>query len=569
MFSLTPLLSGWTLTAAQLPERMIAREENAAFVLPGADALSDFSDLLGFDSTEEKSCDPPQETATFALPAMFPSDVTGWVALSREIDFGFLCAQRAVLEIDQLCGSGTISLDEEMLLSFTSGAADLSLDLTEALHLSRKQTLTLRFNEAQNAGLPGMIALRATDAAHLDDVLLTPDFTRKTLKASIAFSADRSGLYAIRAACVPDDEYPDMPWRESCVQVRQPGKAQATLSFSMDAPRFEPGSPYDASLLKVELHMLHGNDNRHSHLCDARSMMAGRPAASVQAYIPLTKEECRLDPDALIARAKAVNVPALFLPSPVSSLTYRRCTLDGIALLPYMPEDATLCAAVQSSPCAIPMKNAELEALRAPSLASACAQLCSVVSSPVSFSDALSDEDLLWDAAGRRIDPTLPATQTTLKALRALFIRLRAESIRRGHSSGVLCAPGEWQDDAIFDALSSAFAPLHLSVLPLRGAWWAQSRFSASLHAFIPKEEQTGVYTVRAQLLDGEGRLLADFAADCPVTGGPVGVMDALLPDDACVLTLVSELLRSGSVVRRSEIPVYVGLRGPLEAAFS
>ena len=568
MFSLTPLLSGWTLTAEQLPEHMIASEKTTAFILPGADALSDFSDLLGFDSEEERPCESPQETASFSLPAMFPSEIAGWAELSREIDFGALCAQRAVLEIDQLCGSGTISLDGETLLSFGPGAADLSLDLTDALHLSRRQTLTLRFDDAKNAGVPGMIALRATDAAYLRDVQLAPDFTRKTLKATIAFSADRPGLYAIRAACVPDNEYPDMPWRESFVQVRQPGSAQATLSFSMDAPRFEPGTPYDAPLLKIELRTLHGSDNRLSHLCDARSMMTGRPAAAPRAYIPLTKEECRLDPDALIARAKAANITALFLPAPVSSLTYCRCALNGIALLPYAPQDVKLSSTAQSSPCAFAMKTAELEALRAPSAAFACAQLCSVMSSPLPLGNALSDEDLLWDAAGQRIDPTLPKTQTTLKALRALFIRLRAESIRRGQACGVLCAPGEWQEDAVFDALSCAFAPLHLSALPLRGAWWAQSRFSASLHAFIPKEEQTGVYTARAQLLDSEGHILADFAADCPVTGGPVGVMDALLPDDACVLTLKTELLRSGAVVRRSEIPVYVGLRGPLEAAF-
>ena len=44
--------------------------------------------------------------------------------------------------------------------------------------------------------------------------------------------------------------------------------------------------------------------------------------------------------------------------------------------------------------------------------------------------------------------------------------------------------------------------------------------------------------------------------------------VEAQLPEHACVLTLRTSLTLHGDVLEESSIPVYVGERGPLEAAF-
>ena len=46
-------------------------------------------------------------------------------------------------------------------------------------------------------------------------------------------------------------------------------------------------------------------------------------------------------------------------------------------------------------------------------------------------------------------------------------------------------------------------------------------------------------------------------------------MLEAALPDSPCVLTLSTRLLAGDAVLEQSVIPVYVGERGPLEAAFS
>ena len=40
------------------------------------------------------------------------------------------------------------------------------------------------------------------------------------------------------------------------------------------------------------------------------------------------------------------------------------------------------------------------------------------------------------------------------------------------------------------------------------------------------------------------------------------------MPDTPCVLTLTCRLLSGDTVLEESTLPIYVGQRGPLEAAF-
>lgn len=567
MYSKTPLLSGWTLEADELPERLITRKPDSGFSLPGADALSDFADLLGFDSAPQSDAPQEPQTADFSLPELLPEDVCGRAALSREIDFGALCASRAALEIDHLCGSGHIELGGKEIHRFPAASPGAAIDLTEAMRLGRKQTLSIRFDDAHDAGVCGAVFLKTAGASHFDEILLMPSASGRTLDACITFFAAKSGPYAVRAALVPDES--NSPWRETRLAAKRKGKTQLNLSFSLSSPCFEAGKPYDAPVIKLELYELSSESDQHGHLCDVQTLMTGRCGSVPRAYIPLEKEECRFSPDLLIARAKEINAPALFLPAPVSGYLYRRCTQEGVALMTYAPEGAAIPVSAANSPCAHPLACADVQAFESPSPGIICAQICSITSSPPSYAPGMPEEELLFDAAGKAINPREPENAAILSALRTQQVFLRAEAFRQGQYTGSLCAPGEWRNPAVSDALARALRPLHLSALPLRGAWWAQSNFSASLHVFIPEEERRGAYSAEAELVCKDGRVLASLSADCPTRGGHAGFLSAHLPDEACILSLRTRLKRSGAVVEEQEIPVYAGLRGPLEAAFS
>ena len=79
-----PLNTGWRIFADDLPARLTESENDTAFHLPGADALADFSDLLG-----ENACPDSSEAAPTDAP--FPPP------------FRRMCAAR------QNCGSIWIS----------------------------------------------------------------------------------------------------------------------------------------------------------------------------------------------------------------------------------------------------------------------------------------------------------------------------------------------------------------------------------------------------------------------------------------------------------------------------
>src|SRR5699024_7651977 len=96
----------------------------------------------------------------------------------------------------------------------------------------------------------------------------------------------------------------------------------------------------------------------------------------------------------------------------------------------------------------------------------------------------MTADDILLELSGRALDPQDAAVRSTLAWLDALCVRLRAEAARQGRLTGALCAPGDWNKPDIADALACALAPVHLSPLPLRGAWWTGAHFSASLWVF-------------------------------------------------------------------------------------
>ena len=68
-------------------------------------------------------------------------------------------------------------------------------------------------------------------------------------------------------------------------------------------------------------------------------------------------------------------------------------------------------------------------------------------------------------------------------------------------------------------------------------------------------------------LEDEDGNELNRVYVPCS-RGGYLGVMEYPLGDQPCVLTLSCVISRAGDVLEQSSFPVYVGDRGPLEAAF-
>lgn len=559
----TPLLSGWVLTADDLQEADEQAMRPEGFSLPGALELREFADLLGFEE-EEKAPEEAPAGRAFSLPAMLPCWAKGSACLSREIDFSRMAGDHAMLTIDHLCGSGEIKLGERTLYSFGKGIPSARIDLTDDLRLGRKQTLSICFDDAKGAGVCGAVLLKTTMTAHFEEIDLTPDPVSQTLKADIRCHLSRAGTYGIRVACVPDEENAASPWQEARFLQAQAGEAKLSVTVSMRAKRFEAGNPYDAPVIKLTLHAFESPKDKRGTLLDAATLMTGYAGDAPRAYVPLTAEECVLNPDALISGAKRLNAHALFLPVPASDLLYRRAALEGVALVPYSPDGK----AESKNPCASPVKTPNPQALAAMTDAEVCIQLCGMTSAPPTADPQAIDRELMLDAAGREIDLAAPEVAKRLTELRALLIRLRAEAARQKMVSGALCAPGEWREDAVAKALKQALSPLHLSALPLRGAWWAQSVFSASLYAFIPPEMRNGVYTAEAVLLTEQGETLASFKRDIGERNAPLGIIKARLPDHACALTLRTRLLRSGAVVEMQEIPVYVGERGPLEAAF-
>ena len=191
-----------------------------------------------------------------------------------------------------------------------------------------------------------------------------------------------------------------------------------------------------------------------------------------------------------------------------------------------------------------------------------------MVSAPRTLDETLTPKELLREASGLPLDPKDEGVHNALLWLRALSIRLRAEAMRQRRYQGALCNPGDQNMTDAAAALKTAFAPLHLSALPLCGAWWTGSRFSASLEAFIPAGAYEEGLRAQAVLEDDEGTELARFDAPCRSSVGYLGVIETTLPDQPCVLELTTRLLRGSEVIEESTLPIYVGERGQIEAAF-
>lgn len=558
-------LTAWQMRAARLCD---APANEDAFTLPGADALGRFAALWGGEDAPQPEA---QEAAVpFRLPGAIPQDVEGPVSLCREIDFGALDGDRALLLIDHLMGEGDVLLSERVLARFGGGAVQaacaaqtaapclLALDVTDALHAGRRETLTLRFGDARPAGACGPVFLLTTARAHLDRAGVEPDAAHRTLFLGVRVCAQAAGRYALRARVVPDDAAQSAPpAREVRLSLCAGEARDVHVTMEADIPTFSPGSGGAAA---VQIELL-GEDGAR---CDGALLLCGYPDREAHAFLPLSPAACAGDPHALADRLRALCVPAVAPGAPVPDCLLRALCRAGIAVRLYLPEGSPQRAPLARYP------HVRCDAHPLPDVPrtreDAVWQLCGAVASPRALDGTMTPDERLREAAGMPLDPADAHVSRVLDWLCAVSARLRAEAARQRRFSGALCAADAVQNPDVADALRTAFAPLHLSALPLQGAWWTRTRFSARIEAFLPADEHRPL-EADAVLEDEDGAALAHLHAPCR-GGGYVGILEAALPDHPCALTLRCRLSCGGATVKQTQLPIYVGERGPLEAAF-
>ena len=577
----SPMMRGWTLTADALPERLLdAQPKSFAFRLPGADALAEFADLISGDSPETEPAqaeDAP--SAPFPLPALLPQDVNGPASLSCIIDFGAHAGDSASLLIDSVCGSGEVMLsflprpgekeeEDVHLSSFTDGP--LALDLTAALQRRRRCRIALRFDARRPAGVCGAVMLRVTRHAAMGDVTIRPNSALRTLTIKTNVTAARAGDYLLRAQLcpfkAPDCEENVPPIREVTLSLRAGESRPVQVAMEANLPPFAPGKPYEAPALKAELYTRLPSGRRGA-LCDARILACGYPGNAPDAFLPLNKEDLLLPADELVERLRAIHVRAVSLPVPAPDLLCLEAMRAGIAIRQTMetPPDARdrllrwPCITLDEAFTHRPVHNSD------PILSAW--QLGGLVTFPRTADPDMTPGDMLLDTAGHEVNTEDENTQAVLAWLRAVSVRLRTEAIRQGQLTGAYCAPGEWNAPDVAEAIKTALAPLHLSVLPLCGAWWTCSRFSASLRAFIPEGRDRANLRAEAVLEDAQGETLARAEFPCAQKADALTLLETVLPDHACVLEITARLWDGETIIEESTLPVYVGGRGVLEAA--
>ena len=553
-------LTHWRIRAAHLPERLTEGAPfDTSFRLPGADALSAFADLLGGMSDEPGDDAQTLQEADFTLPAAIPDDINGAVELAVELDFGALCADDAELTLELVRGRGRVLADDMPLCTFQNQKDGfLRVPLTRALHAGRRQTIRLCFDVSRPAGVLGPVNLHLMTCARLRDIVLLPDVKTQTVRLRATLAAMETGRYVLRArAACKGDAWPvhDLP---ISLTAGEPQTVEMTLP--LPGKPFVPGQPADGPSICVQLL----RQGRNGALCDETTLLCGYSGQPASYDIPLLPSEC-LDPDALLARIGRMRLFGVRLDAPAPDCFYRTMTLAGVSVLhPFATE--AMRARLSRHAC-VSFGDAPLPRMRSLPALDAWL-LCGLTACPRTPPADASPAELLFEAAGRELDAQSPNIAAVLLWLRAVRVRLLAEAARQNRFSGALCPRGVWQDADVFAALQTALAPTHVSVLPLCGAWFAGSTFNASVCAFVDEQDADGDLIVRAWLEDDDGYHLASLKRPCPPHGGEIGLLTCALPNEACVLTLCASLSKGSETIEQSQIPVYVGVKGMLEAAF-
>lgn len=552
------ILSQWQLSGEHLPERLQPdAPETSAFTLPGAQALAQF---LG--NAEESEPSPREPRAPFTLPALLPQDMPGPAVLSRQIDLRALTGDRATLRFSLLCGRGEVFVCDSAndaprrVAAFRDGP--LALDLSPALAAQKCLRVELRFDASRPAGVCGAVVLHTASAAVFESVTVQP-LAGGLLDLRADVKALQGGEYVLTAQpCPPRAPLPEAapPARAIPLYLTQDEARRVHLTLSAPAAAFVPGQPYDAPAVRLTLQPRTASGCTRPP-CDTAIRLYGQSSAPAETYLPLTNAECRLPPPLLLERLHGAHISAIELPVPASDALYVACSRAGVAVR-QMAQPAAR-ERLARFPCVAFVETARREAVPA---ALRAWRLCGVTPYARGNCPDLPVAELLTQATGRPIAEARAAE--VLPWLRAVSIRLTAEAVRQGRMTGPLCAPGEWTQSDVLEALQTALAPTHLSALPLCGAWWTGTHFSASLRALgAPQGARAEVV-----LEDAQGEVLARVCRSCPEGESDLGLIEATLPAFACVLELTTRLYAGDALLEECAFPVYVGEHGPLEAAF-
>jgi len=565
-------LTQWTLHGESLPERLFDAPKTMEFSLPGADALGEFADLIGGDMPQE--AEKEDGGVPYALSGLIEEDISGELIFTKEIDFGEYSGARALLIFPHLSGSGEVYLGEACIARFggdhqqflrqaydlTGMPCALCVDVSEALRLGRREILRLRFDALRPAGMLGAAFLSVTTRAHLSRVSIQPDALRRTMTVRARVTANKAGRYILRVQAVPGIIGEKMPpARETDLNLDANQTHGMQLTLSVDGPAFAAGKAYEAPALKIQLFAEIAKGK--TLLCDDTLLLCGYPGPAPRAYLPLAQADCLNDPKLLLKKLCDMRISAVALPEYAPDALYRALTDAGIAAVQHVGEEIRPlftrypCLSLLDAP--VDEENLSAEA--------AVWQMAGSVAFVRAIDRTMTHEEMLFEISGKALDSGAQSVKDTLSWLRAVQIRLRAEAMRQGRYQGALCSAQEIHSADVQEALSAAFAPVHLSALPLSGAWWTGTHFSASMEVFM--DGQAEDLNACAVLEDDEGHVLARF--DAPVKrSGYLGVIEAQLPDKTCVLSLRLTLVRDGETIEECVLPVYVGERGPLEAAF-
>ena len=574
-----PLMQ-WTLHGENLPQRLMDEEVKPAFSLPGADALGAFADLIGADTPQEESSE--EIGAPYCTGALFEADIAGCVLLKREIEFGTMEGDFALLAFEEIRGSGEVLLGGSVIARFGEAAMErqealrhtydctgmpcsFCVDVTEALKRGRRETLEIRFDDVRPAGVCGTASLQVCARAHLSRVSIQGDAHRRTMTVRARISAHQAGRYVLRTQLIPGEKDAPLPEaRETDVTLEADTEKGLQMTMEASVPSFAIGRSYVAPAMKIQLFFRPQNTKGDGLLCDDALLLCGYGACAPKAWIVLSKEDASGDPDALCAQLRDLGIDAVSLEAPASDALYRALCRAGIGAVQHVSEEIR--PQFTRYPC-LTLSDFPLAQEKISPVAAAW-QMTGSVAFPRAIDETLTPDDMLFEASGRHLDLDSCGVGAALDWLRAVQIRLRAEAVRQGRYQGTICSLKELDSEDIRDALRTALSPLHLSALPLSGAWWTSTRFSASLEAFIPSSVlQAGAVDALAVLEDESGEELTRVYV--PLSrGGYLGVIEYPLGSEPCVLTLSCSLMRAGEVLETSTMPVYVGDRGPLEAAF-
>lgn len=143
--------------------------------------------------------------------------------------------------------------------------------------------------------------------------------------------------------------------------------------------------------------------------------------------------------------------------------------------------------------------------------------------------------ELLFEAAGRELDTQSPNIAAVLLWLRAVRVRLLAEAARQNRFSARSARPASGRTRMFSPPCKPRLRRRTSALCPCAGAWFAGSKFSASIHAFVDERDAGDNLIARAWLEDDDGERLAALKRPCPSRGGEIGLLTCILPSEACV----------------------------------